>query len=145
LKWQSEAMNKLRDYDARKTALVNIPEKLQALNEQFTGIKSARTDAEPVSGGTNHREDMLLDNIVKREELKRNYHISKAAVAVTERGLNELDDEQRRILELFYIRRPKDYISRLCDELHVEQATLYRKKDEALRKFTIAVYGIVEL
>jgi len=38
----------------------------------------------------------------------------------------------------------KGNVERLCVELYTEQSTVYRRKDVALRKFTIAMYGCLE-
>ena len=48
-------------------------------------------------------------------------------------------------MELFYITRGKKSVERLCEELFVSKTELYRRKDEALRKFTMCSYGVVEL
>lgn len=145
MNWAVLSVQRLRDYEKRKQALSNIPEKIKSLEEQFAAIRSATTDATPVKDSSNRREDMLVYNIAKREELKHNYSIAKREVQLTENGLSVLAEDEKRILELFFIRRPSDHIERLCDELAIEKSTLYRKKDEALKNFTIAVYGIVEL
>ena len=36
-------------------------------------------------------------------------------------------------------------VDRLCEELGIEKAMVYRRKEFALRKFTIALYGAVEI
>ncbi|MCD7860112.1 MAG: hypothetical protein LUH51_08170 [Firmicutes bacterium] len=35
-------------------------------------------------------------------------------------------------------------VDRLCGDLACEQSTVYRKRDKALRHFTIALYGLTE-
>ena len=35
-------------------------------------------------------------------------------------------------------------MDRLCTELGMEQSSIYRKRDEALRHFTVAMYGFSE-
>lgn len=140
----SIAINRLRDYSARKMALETIPEELKALELQYGAIRSATTDSEPVQGGTNRREDMLVGNIIKRDNLKRNLEIAKMETAITEKALAVLSKEEQRILELFYINRQRGYIERLCSELFVEKTKLYNMKSEALRKFALATCGTVD-
>ena len=62
----------------------------------------------------------------------------------TAAALAVLDEEERHILDRFYIHRANGNVERLCDELHVEVATVYRRRDKALRHFTLALYGVVE-
>lgn len=146
MKWYKQSEQRLRDYEGRKEALVNIPIQIKTLEDQYTSIRSATTDATPVQGGSdNRREEMLVSNIAEREELKLNYGIVKREVFLTEKGLKALTEEEQRILEKFYIVKSRQSVERICEELLVSRAEFYRRKDEALRKFTIAVYGVVDL
>lgn len=145
MNWCRISIERLRTHRKRQQALISIPEQIKSLEEQFAAIRSATTDATPVQDNSNRREDMLVYNIAKREELRHNYSIVKREVMLTENGLAALSEEQKRILELFFINRPKNYIERLCDELYVSKTELYRRKDDALKDFTVAVYGIVDL
>lgn len=139
------AINRLRDHSARVVALDTITAQIETLELQYSAIRSATTDSEPVSGGTNRREDMLVSNILKREALKNDLEIAKREIEITKKALSVLSADERRILELFYINRQSGYIDRLCDELCVERSRVYTMKDEALRKFCLAVCGTVDL
>lgn len=144
--WKPLAIQRLKSYETRKISLEQIKEQLNALDMQFTAIRAAKTDGEPISGTmSNRREEMMVDNIQKREELKANYKIAKREIEVTEKGLAALTKEERRILELFFILRPYDHVGQLCGELKVEKSEVYRRKDSALRKFTMACYGVVDV
>lgn len=144
--WKPVAIQRLKSYEARKISLEQIKAQLNALDMQFTAIRAAKTDGEPVSGTmSNRREDMMVDNIQKRDELKANYKIAKREIEVTEKGLNALTKEERRILELFYVLRPYDHVGQICGEQNIEKSEAYRRKDSALRKFTMACYGVIDV
>ena len=146
LNWQVFAIQRLRDFQSRQEAVVNLGEQIKMLEDRFTTIRSARTDATPVQGGdSNKREEMLMHNIATREELENNLAIVECEIAITEKGLAALNETEKKILTRFYINRTKGYIERLCDELYISKTELYRQKDEALKRFTMACYGIVEL
>lgn len=146
LNWSVFAVQRLRDYEDRKTAVENITEQIKALEQRFAAIRSATTDGTPVQGGNeNKREEMLIRNIAEREELKNNLDIITREIEVTEKGLDTLTEEEKLILRRFFILRQKGYVERLCDELFVSKTRLYQKKETALKKFTLACYGIVEL
>jgi hypothetical protein len=145
MNWETVAKERLKEYSSRTTAIRNIEEQLKTLESTYTTIRSAKTDGVAVSDNTNRRESMLISNIATRDELKRNLEVTKTEIEITEKGLKCLTDEEKRILTLFYINRCNDYITRLCDELFISKSELYRRKDEALKKFTRACYGIVEL
>lgn len=146
LNWSVFAVQRLRDLEDRKTAVENITEQIKALEQRFTAIRSATTDGTPVQGGNeNKREEMLIRNIAEREELKNNLDIITREIEVTEKALDTLTEEEKLILRRFFILRQKGYVERLCDELFVSKTRLYQKKETALKKFTLACYGIVEL
>lgn len=144
MRWSDCAVQDLKKYEGLKSSLENIAERVAALEEKFTGLKGAATDRVPVSGGGSHWEDFLLDNIVERERLKLTYRANKRLVAVIEKGLAALNGTEYKVLDRFFINRQRDHIGALCEELHLEQAQIYRIKDQALYKFTVYMYGIEE-
>lgn len=144
MNWKYEAVDKLKGYEAHKRALENIPREIKRLEGAFVSIRSATTDGTPVSGGSSTREDTMLSNIAHREELERTLKQAKAWVKMVDAGLEVLHDEERLVLERFYIHRAKGNVEQLCEELNVEKATVYRRRDGALRHFTIALYGVTE-
>lgn len=142
--WKQEAADKLRKHEARKEAIRSIPEEIRMYEEAFSGIHSASADSTPVAGGGSTREDMMLSNIVKREELKRALKQARRAVSIVDRGLATLSEEERLILDRFYIHPAKGNVERVCADLGIEKASVYRRRDAALQHFTIALYGITE-
>ncbi len=141
--WKREAIDKLKNYAAHREALENIPKELQRLESVYTGIRSTAGRA-TVSGGGGSREDALLSNIVHRDELKRRLKEARLWVTTVDKALAVLDDTECLMLERFYIRRSKGSIDDLCEQLNVEKATVYRRRDAALRRFTIALYGVAD-
>ena len=145
MNWKFEAIEKLKEYTARKNAITSIPEEIKRLEEDAQRIRAASTDATPVQGGGSTREDMLLSNIVLREELQRRLSDAKRWVDIVDAGLAVLSDEDRLVLDRFYIHPMRGNLERLCNELGLEEAkSVYRRKDKALRKFTLAIYGCEE-
>lgn len=144
MNWKREAADKLRNYEAHREALDSIPKEIKRLELAYAGIRSATTDATPVSGGGNTREDSMLSNIVHRDELKRRLKEVKLWVSVVDRALAVLDDEERLVLDRFYIHRAKGAVAELCDRLNLEKSAVYDRRDKALRHFTLALYGVTE-
>lgn len=144
MNWKYEAIEKLKGYEAHCNALKAIPAEIKRLELAATSIRSAITDGTPVSGGGSTREDVMLSNIVCREEQNLLLEQAKRWVEIVDGGLAVLDGEERLVLERFYIHRAKGNVERLCDELHLEKSRVYELKDKALRHFTIALYGLTE-
>lgn len=144
MNWRAAAIEDLKKYHMQKESLENIPERILALEEKYQSIKSALSDSTPVQGGMSRIEDRMLDNIVERKRLKHTYRATERLVALIERGLSGLNDRERLVLDRFYVRPIKGHVSRLMDELGYEQSQVYRVKDDALYRFTVCMYGIID-
>lgn len=145
MNWQKMSIDRLKEYEARQSALILIPEQIRTLEMNLSAIRAARTDGTPVKESGNKREDALINNIVKRQELEQNLKIAEREAEITAQGLATLTPEERKVLYKFYINRPRRHVEELCEELNFEKTRVYEIKDIALRKFTRAVYGVVEL
>lgn len=144
MNWKYEAIDKLKNYEAHREAMENIPKEIKRLESAYAGIRSATTDSTPVSGGGSTREDAMLSNIVHRDELKRRLKEARLWVAQVDGALAVMDEEERLVLDKFYIHRAKGNVGELCERLNVEQSAVYYRRDKALRHFTIALYGVAE-
>ena len=99
MNWKFEAIEKLKEYTARKNAITSIPEEIKRLEEDAQRIRAASTDATPVQGGGSAREDMLLSNIVHREELQRRLSDAIRRIKIVDGGLEVLPDAERPNLD----------------------------------------------
>lgn len=144
MNWKFEAIEKLKQYEAKKQSLTCIPEEIARLESAMQSIRSATADGKPVKGGGSGREDMMLSNIVHREELERSLEQAKMWVALVDAGLETLSAEERLILNRFYISPEKRAADWLAGDLGIDVKTVYRRKDAALRHFTICLYGGTE-
>lgn len=145
MNWKFEAIEKLKQYEAKKYSLKSIPVEIARLESAMQSIRSATADGTPVKGGGSGREDMMLSNIVHREELGRSLEQAQKWVALVDAGLEILSAEERLILDRFYINPAKGNVDRLCGELVIEKSQVYAKKDSALHHFTISLYGCSEI
>lgn len=145
MNWQKEAVNDLKAYVARKNSIESMREKIKELEAKAVRLNSVSNDV-PVQGGAAKNEDMLINNIVERDKLGENIRIAQRFIESVDRGLEVLSADERKVLDGFYmapvITRKVD---RLCDELHFEKSRIYQIKDTALRRFTVAMYGIIDL
>ena len=143
--WRAEAIEKLQGYESQRQALDRIPLELERLGAAYTGIRAAKLDGMPRSGsGASDREEAMVANIVYRDDLKRKLKEARLWVEIVEGGLSALAEDEQLVLELLFMRPAKGNIERLCELLCVEKSTVYHRRDEALRRFTIALYGTVE-
>lgn len=137
-----ETIDDLRKYESRRRSMQSIREKILILREDFGRLRGVQTSSAPVQGGGSGMESHLINNIAEREKLEQQLKIVTAQVKWLEKGLAVLGDEDRLILEYFFVDRPAEHIELLCDRLHLEKSEVYRKKDLALERLARRLYGI---
>ena len=143
--FRREAIDKLKYYDAKRQSLQRVTDEIKRLEEDVVRIRSASADSMSVSGSSDGREAALVNNIALRSELARAQHATAEWLRIVDDALDSLDHEERLILERMYIRPVKGYVENLCGELHIEKSALYTRKSAAIRRFTLALYGVTEL
>ena len=144
MNWKAEAVRDLKCYTQRKSSIENIKERIKMLEEQYVSLRGVST-SEPVMGGLSKQEEKMLDNISERERLKFSLKIAEELNGLTEKGLKSLNEREKKVIEGFYILECHNHVETLCQKMNIEKSTLYRIKDEALRKFTLSMYGVVEI
>ena len=140
MNWKTEAMERLKKYEGCCHAIHNIPLEIKRL--ELEARSPARASLEQTAGkATGRREDKLLNNIVFRQTLRWSLEQTRQWLDATNDALQCLAPEERLILQRLYIYQEKDGLERLCRELGVERSSIYRYRDRALEKFTVALFG----
>lgn len=142
MNWRQLVVEDLKNYEFFKKAIVNNEERLQIAEHNLTNLKGIKYNYNPTSTNTNHQEDVLINNIVIKEQLKVTNRYNKFYVEWIEKGLKELNAIELKVLDRFYINPCKNCVDKLVAELNYEQAQIYRLREKALRKFTRCMYGI---
>lgn len=134
--WKTCAVDDLRRYNHMKIGILNSKDKLRALSR-------VADEGRMLSGKNGKRMDSrLVDAIVESERLKSNISAAESLTALVERGLSSLEHDERRVLEAFYMSdRPKT-VRQIKEEFGYATRSVYRLRDSALKKFTLAMYGV---
>lgn len=141
MNWKQEAIEHLQKYDAMVQAIDTIPSELTRLEQLSQGLGGIRTDLPRVKKSKSPDSDRMLNHFVKKQQLTRSYENARLWVSATNKALSVLSEEEKLILQRMYIRPRRGVVADLCEELGVEQSTVYRKRDTALCRFTLALYG----
>ena len=141
MNWKNEAEEKLSGYPYVKRSINSLCKEIGRLELEITALRSP--GFMPSSGGKSRRgrEDRVLDNIASRELMKQALEQAQIYVQTVDQALESLDSDDREILETIFICNKWGGVSELAMALGLERSTLYRKRDDALRKFTLAMYG----
>ena len=135
------ALDRLRSYNTMCVAAENLRGQIKLLKLHQERLHAVRTDRVVVCGQADGREDKLLDNILHRQELEASLESTLQWIHITQRALGVLENEELMILRKLYIQERPGTIAQLCQLLMVEKSSIYRKRDKALEKFTMALFG----
>lgn len=141
MNWKNEAIDRLHRYPAMVRATQTLPLELHRLEISLTDLRSNSMEQFRPSGNYRAGEDRVLNNYVARQELTRQLDDVMLWVKVTDFALSILSQEEKTILLRMYVFPVLGAVSDLCEDLGVEQSTVYRKRDAALYRFTLALYG----
>ena len=142
MNWKAEAIDQLSRYEPMLKALENIPRELRRLEQQATDLRSTDFEKTYVSATPQQGDDRLISNLIKRQALQNALENAKIWVGNADNALSVLTPEEKHILLIMYIRPAKGAAQILCQDLCMEQSSIYRKRDTALYRFTMALFGI---
>ncbi len=131
-----ESEKLLYEVTTMKAAIQNMQERHAALAK----IASERPKAAPgkkSKGEFSDAERLWLEYRNTDLQIKH----TKIIVGQIEQAMQQLENEERVILQLWYIDRiPKE---KILDKMHYESVTsLYNIKNRAVRRFTMLYYGV---
>ena len=139
MNWKEEAAQRLMDYKPMRTSVTSLRRELKRLEMEATALRSGTVQMGGRGGGS--REDRQLNNLIRRQELDAALEHAVLWVKTTEYALSCLDNHEQELLDRIYIRGDWGNVTQLAQDLGMERSTVYRRRDEALRKFTVAMYG----
>lgn len=138
---RSAAMQRLCSYEIMRTAVENLRTQLRLVKLTRESIPGFRPDRVPVNRSPGGFEDRLVEDLLRQQELEKALEQTLLWMMVTDRALEVLEPDELMILRQLYIKKAPGALRRVCQLLGTEKSTVYRKRDKALGKFTMALYG----
>lgn len=144
MNWKTEAAEKLQKYDAMRRAVTGLPQQIAQLEAEYTAVSSTMGAGVTTGKNVRQREERMLNNIVCRQELQRSLDQARQWLETVNLALGVLTPVEKRILHHFYIAPTVGSMDRLCNDLGLEKSSIYRHREKALQRFTLALYGAAE-
>lgn len=142
LDYRIVAKQLLGQYKSINCAVDNLNMRIGELRSMLTAISSPII-RERVQGGK--AEDKKLSILCEIDRLEGICKMRQSDIERMDRALAVLNDEQRKILWEFYVEGQSGHVERLMRELCMERRTVYYRHDEALRMFTMAMFGACDM
>lgn len=134
--WKMCAIEDLRRYKFIKLGIINSKERLALINTRinssFLVSKKRCTRKNPE----------LMNAVVEVNKLRSNISSAQNMIKLIERALDSLTEEEREILDKSYMDGSPKSVNVVSKQLGFSSRSLYRLRDEALEKFTLAMYGV---
>lgn len=144
MNWKNEAVALLKDYPAKHAACYALREQDQHLSRQLEKLNPPEPGPLTQRGPLSQEAEDYLRLSAERALTQQNLELVERHCARVERGLQQLAPQERQVLEGFYISPGPFGKDDLMDALHVERSALYERKEQALRHFTLATFGLLE-
>lgn len=128
--------DELYEYPYKLSAIANIADAIETAEHAFDLLVIRREqDADLWEDGE------AIANMARRSKLERDLEICRRDVELVRDALDTLTEDERHIIDLFYIHRPEGGTQAVLDALFLSKSTAYRKRDEACAKLARAMYG----
>lgn len=141
---RSAAVDALKDYSSMRFIIDHTDEEIKAAYEKMSGVSSPQFDGMPHSHNPQAAEDRIIKGIEEIDVLKERYRQAVEYMAWFLPAWEELSEDERYVLEAFY-GETNEYGSNAADEVadyfRIERASAYRRKNRALERLTILLFG----
>ena len=141
---RSAAVDALKDYGSMKFIIGHTDEEVKSAYEKMGGVSSPQLDGMPRSHNPQASEERIVKGIEEIDVLKERYRQAVEYMAWFVPAWEELTEDERYVLETFY-GEDNQYGSNAADDVadyfQIELASAYRRKNRALERLTILLFG----
>ena len=141
---KSAAADAVKDYSSMKFILDHTEDEIKAVYEKASGVHSPQSDGMPHTQNPHMAEDRMVKGIEEMDVLRERYRQAMEYMAWFVPCWKKLTEEERYVLDVFY-GETSGYGSNAAEEIadyfQIERASAYRRKNRALEKLTILLFG----
>ena len=141
---RSATIKALGDYSSMKYIIDSTDEKTSEIQERMTSVGSPRMTGLPSAHNPQAGEDRLVKAIDEIDVLKERYRQALEYMEWFTPAWEELSEDERFVLEEFYWGTEEyqtDAVYAICERFNIERSSAYNKKNRALDKLTLLLYG----
>ena len=141
---KTAAIDALKDYASMEYIVNNCPDDLAEVRERMTAIPSANLTGLPKQRNPQSGEARLAASLDEIDVLKERYRRALEYMEWFRPAWDVLTEEEQLILSEFFLREDiskTEAILNLGEQFHLERAQVYRRKDKALDRLALLLYG----
>lgn len=141
---RSAAVDALKDYGSMQFIIGHTDEEISQTYDRMGSFSSPRFDGMPRSSNPQAAEERILNSIEEIDVLRERYRQAVEFMDWFQPAWEELTQDERYVLGTFY-GEENEYGSGAADVIaeyfSVEKASAYRRKNRALDKLTVLLFG----
>ena len=130
-----EAKEELKSLRMKRCQMRDIEYEIRITETKATSPRSNTLSAVPTHGGGNHYEHALASYVDEKDELIKKLRSKQLEIEQIENALSVLTDEEREVIDKFYINWTTTSMWDLTDELNCGRTHIYKLRNNALKKY----------
>ena len=141
---RTAAIDALKDYASMEYIIQTCPDDLSDARDRMTTVASSAPTGMPRQKNPHSGEARLAASIDEIDVLKERYRRALEYMEWFSPAWETLTEDERFILNECFLREDiskTEAILNVGDRLHIERSWVYRKKDQALDRLTLLLYG----
>jgi len=116
-------------------------DEVKAVHEKMGGISSPQFDGMPHTHNPHAAEDRMAEGMDEISVLRERYREAVEFMGWFKPAWEELTEDERYVLECFYMGADGPAVSAVCERFQIERNSAYRRKNRALSKLSVMLYG----
>lgn len=142
---RNAAINALKDFESMNYIIENTQSEIASTQEGMTSLGSPAISDMP-KGPHNPRaaENKIVKAMDTISLLNERYQRALEYMAWFRPAWLALSEDEQFVLNCFYMSdesRQADSVCEICERFHIERTSAYKKKDRALARLTLLLYG----
>lgn len=141
---KSAAVEALKDYASMEYIINNHSDEMLMARTNMTAIPSAALTGLPHQRNPYSGEARLAASLDEIDVLRERYRRALEYMEWFRPAWDALTDDERFILTEFFLREDinkTEAIGNISDRLYIERSWVYKKKDAAITRLTLLLYG----
>jgi DNA-directed RNA polymerase specialized sigma subunit len=140
---QQATLNALSDYRNMEAIIEITPVEIKDIKESMSSPKGSVIDGMPRASDIRSGENLVCNSIDQCDVLQNRYLQAVEFMSWFTPAWLELSEEERLLLEAFYMGEDNKTtaVENISEQLNIERAQIYRRKDKALNRLAIFLYG----
>ncbi len=134
------AAQAVRDYRIMKRNIENTPDDIKAKYGKMVGVGSPNVDGMPHAHDPKAGEERIVNGIEEIDVMKERYRQALEFMDWYLPAWNNLNEDEQFVLRTFY-RDGYGAAEEIANRYQIERASAYRRKNRALDKLTLLLYG----